>query len=411
MRVHSKVLIHLEAEYRDINGEPAVGAQLQALRIAAADPSSRHLTAQPGQPVELCDCARVGAAPVQHCRKCNGAATLPLPHRSGTAHIPKTATVLALIAEILERREQAVVFSAFHDPLDHLSRWLSEGDVRHVSLDGRVSQKRRGEKSALFKQGRCHPHSIPVMLAGVECMAEGHSYHLANNVILLAYSWAADKFKQALDRVHRLNSVKSVNVYVVLCTGSIDRKLESLTDEKTDAAELVLDGRLIGERSEEINLAELLKVARKEFNEKDNTLDEALLQSEWPALRDRLAVAMRAWDAELARSECEHPAAAVKPASELLILPSPAVPLLPVPGDPTELFMKPKSSANHSPKSNLERHDPLGEAKQASPENVIPFPALTAPATDWKARFKERAGQLPKGGLSRLRRSDIWARL
>jgi len=219
---------HLEAEYRDINGEPAVGAQLQALRIAAADPSSRHLTAQPGQPVELCDCARVGATPVQHCRKCNGAATIPLPHRSGTAYIPKTATVLALIAEILERREQAVVFSAFHDPLDHLSRWLSEADVRHVTLDGRVSQKRRGEKSALFKQGRCHQHSIPVMLAGVECMAEGHSYHLANNVILLAYSWAYDKFKQALDRVHRMNSLKPVNVYVVLCQGSIDRKLESL---------------------------------------------------------------------------------------------------------------------------------------------------------------------------------------
>ncbi len=127
-------------------------------------------------------------------------------------------------------------------------------------------------------------------------MAEGHSFHLANNVVLLAYSWAADKFKQALDRVHRLNSVKPVNIYVVLCTGTIDRKLESLTDEKTNAAELVLDGRLIGERSEEINLAELLKVARREFNEKDNTLDEALLQTEWPRLRDRLGGAMRRWN-------------------------------------------------------------------------------------------------------------------
>jgi hypothetical protein len=402
---------HLQAEYRDINGKPAIGAQLQALRIAAADPTSLHLTGQPGEPAEPCECTRVGAEQVHRCLKCNGAGAVPLPHRSGTAYVPKMATVLTLIQEVLERKEQTIVFSAFNDPLDNLSRWLSEANVRHVTLDGRVSQRKRGEKAAIFKKGRADEYSIPVMLAGVECMAEGHSFHLANNVILLAYSWAADKFKQALDRVHRLNSVKSVNVYVVLCTGSIDRKLESLTDEKTDAAELVLDGRLIGERSEEINLAELLKVARKEFNEKDNTLDEALLQSEWPALRDRLAVAMRAWDAELARSECEHPAAAVKPASELLILPSPAVPLLPVPGDPTELFMKPKSSANHSPKSNLERHDPLGEAKQASPENVIPFPALTAPATDWKARFKERAGQLPKGGLSRLRRSDIWARL
>lgn len=134
------------------------------------------------------------------------------------------------------------------------------------------------------------------MLAGVECMAEGHSFHLANNVILIAYSWAYDKFKQALDRVHRMNSVKPVNVYVVLCQGSIDRKLESLVQEKGDAAELVLDGQLIGERSEEVNLAELLKVAQREFNEKDKTLDEMLLQSQWPTLRDRLSASMRSWD-------------------------------------------------------------------------------------------------------------------
>jgi hypothetical protein len=48
-----------------------------------------------------------------------------------------------------------------------------------------------------------------------------------------------------------------------------DRRLESLVQEKSDAAELVLDGRLIGEPTEEVNLAELLTVAR-EFNEKDD---------------------------------------------------------------------------------------------------------------------------------------------
>jgi SNF2 family DNA or RNA helicase len=77
----------------------------------------------------------------------------------------------------------------------------------------------------------------------------------------MAYSWAYDRFKQALDRVHRMTSAKPVNVYVVLCTGSIDRRLESLVQEKSDAAELVLDGRLVGESTEEVNLAELLKVA------------------------------------------------------------------------------------------------------------------------------------------------------
>ena len=401
---------HLEAEYRDINGKPAIGAQLQALRMAAADPSSLHLTPQPGDPTERCDCTRMGAPEGNRCSRCNGAGAISLPHRSGTAYVPKMATVLTLIAEVLERREQTIVFSAFNDPLDHLSRWLSEASVRHVTLDGRVNQKRRGEKAAIFKKGRCDQFSIPVMCAGVECMAEGHSFNLANNVILLAYSWAADKFKQALDRVHRLNSVKPVNIYVVLCTGSIDRKLESLTDEKTDAAELVLDGRLIGERSEEINLAELLKVARREFNEKDNTLDEALLQAEWPRLRDRLTGAMQQWDAGFTDVPAEvQPVAAAQAAPQFVVLPATSD----LQAEAPELFMNQKQNPKTKPNRDMERHDPLSKNDKPAnpPTNIIPLPLPTPTLANWKTRFKERAGQLPRGGLTRLRQGDIWSQL
>jgi hypothetical protein len=344
---------HLEAKYLDIHNKPAVGAQLQALRIAAADPASAHLVEQSGRLTKPCECTRVkgetphaaspreaqpftrpeGAnrqPPRKNCSLCHGTGEIPLPHRSGQPYIPKMASTLTLIEEILARKEQVIVFSAFNDPLDNLSTWLTEAGVRHVKLDGRVSQKRRGVHAAKFKQGRVKggtPHAasptpqilnlvtrhsslvtppdaegIPVMLAGVECMAEGHSFHLANNVILVAYSWAYDKFIQALSRVHRMNSAKPVNVYVVICQGTIDRRLESLIQDKGDAAELVLDGRLIGERTEEVNLAELLKIAHKEFDAGSNTIDEALLQAQWlggPSgigLRDKLRAAMAAWD-------------------------------------------------------------------------------------------------------------------
>jgi hypothetical protein len=288
---------HLNADYQDINGNKAVGAQLQALRMAAADPSSEHLQPVAGANSETCPACRGSGCP-----SCHETGAVPLPYRSASPFVPKMATALTLLAEILERREQVIVFSAFNDPLDHLSRWLDQAGVRHTKLDGRVSQKQRGLKAAVFKQGRADQSSLPVTLAGVECMAEGHSFHLANNVILIAYSWAADKFKQALDRVHRMNSVKPVNIYVVLCAGTIDRKLESLTDEKSDAAELVLDGRLIGERPDEINLAQLLNLAREEFNTQDQTVDESLLQRQWPDLRARLARAMAAWDEGLPAS-------------------------------------------------------------------------------------------------------------
>jgi hypothetical protein len=363
---------HLNADYRDKNGDPAIGAQLQALRMAAADPTSVHLERQPGEPAEPCAC-RLDPALRDSCQHCGDSGQVPLPHRSGNPYVPKMATALTLIHEILERKEQAIVFSAFNDPLDNLSRWLSEASVRHVVLDGRTSQKRRGEKAALFKKGRADVHSIPVMLAGVECMAEGHSFHRANNVILLAYSWAADKFKQALDRVHRLNSEKPVNIYVVLCQGSIDRKLESLTDEKTDASDLVLDGRLIGERSEEVNLAELLNIARREFNRTDNTLDEALLQEGWPDLRSRLGTAMQQWDRfpETARVELSH--------SPILTLPP--------------VHLPPEIRTSHG----VIQLPPL----QVQSPISAPSAAGGTPVPAWKQRMIDRASR-----LAHLKRSD-----
>ena len=378
---------HLACEYTDCNGEDAIGARLQALRMAAADPASGHLKEQGGHPTKPCRCTRQPvppeeqhqrlitqlatlterlaqqpgtaerldlehqseaiqaeiATPVQRfdlieatpdCPTCQGAGTLPLIPRSPQPYIPKHASVLSLIQEILARGEQVLVGAAFNDPLDHLARWLDEAGVRHLKLDGRTSQTKRGQMASVFKRGRVHVDAasgprqaaIPVMLAGVECMAEGHSFHLANNVILLAYSWAYDKFIQFINRVHRMTSAKPVNVYVVVCEGTIDGRLESLIGEKGDSSELVLDGRLLGERSEEVDLAQLLKVAQQEFDSASETLDEAMVQAQWPALRDQLRRAMTAWDegAET-KSESGKPNAKAESGKRKAETPKPAV--------------------------------------------------------------------------------------
>jgi hypothetical protein len=118
--------------------------------------------------------------------------------------------------------------------------------------------------------------------------------NLCNNVILMCYSWAFDKFEQAINRAHRLNSPWPVNVYPIICDGSIDRKLEAMTEEKGDAAELVLDGHLLGEHASEVNLGELLNVARKEFND-IATVDETELEKQWPPLRAELGQLMTQW--------------------------------------------------------------------------------------------------------------------
>lgn len=275
---------HLNARYQDINGRPAIGAKLQALRIAAANPAS-ELLIRPGHDVT------------------------PGNPRSKYTYIPKVASALELIRQAMERREQIIVGSAFQNGLDVFSARLKEAGVKHLVLDGRVSQKRRGELARLFKQGcpRAMDEGLivtasdyPVLLAGQECMAELHSFNLCNNVLLTAYSWAFDKFEQFINRAHRLNSPWPVHVWSVTCDGSVDRKLEGGIHEKKDAAELVLDGHFLSQNPEEVNLAELLRIAQREFR-KAKTIDEEDLEEGWPRLRSALCEVSLNWNKVLTR--------------------------------------------------------------------------------------------------------------
>jgi SNF2 family DNA or RNA helicase len=275
---------HLEWKPKDKNGQEAFGARLQALRLAAVSPNSPLLT-----------------------------------QAHGHAYTPKLATALTLIADALERREQVLVFSPFHDPLDTLAVRLLDAEVPFAVLDGRSSPDRRAAVAAAFRSPQSsilNPQSsIQVLLAGTECMAEGHNFPLCNNVVQVAYPWALDKVLQSEDRAWRLNSIRPLNVYRLITDGTIDRKMESLIGEKSDAAELVLDGHLLGETPEELNLAQLLQVAEADYAAGAHVLDESTLERDWPPLLARLRQAAATWHfhAPIAPPPFPAPAEPAKP--------------------------------------------------------------------------------------------------
>jgi len=297
---------HLHAKYVDCNLMPAPGAKLQALRIVAADPTSPLLEAVPG--------GRVG------------------PPRSGELYTPKLAATLQLIAEILERGEQVLVGSTFHDPLDTLSGMLKDARIPHHVLDGRMSQKKRGMMAVEFMAGK--KSGLPVALGGMESMAEGHDFYLCPNVILTDFSWAYDKVEQFINRVHRMTSPGPVNVYSIVCEGTTDRVLEASIYEKGDAADLVLDGKLLGERAEELNLAELLAIAASEFDPNSKTVCEKVLRQGWSELRNRLDRAGQNWT-KAGNAIEQHPQS-MATARFVPVLPAiePAAPAVPVTASP-----------------------------------------------------------------------------
>jgi len=263
---------HLTAPYRDARGQPAAVARMMALRAAAAAPCSESL-------------GKV---------------------RSAKPFIPKVRACLEIVRGVLERQEQVVIFSPFHDPLDVLSGYLAEAGIPHDVMDGRISPQKRARLAMNFKLGLSVGRDSveplpanPVLLAGLKACAEGYSWHLCNNVILYTFDWALDLMLQAVDRVHRINSVKPVNVWSLVVAGTIERNLQAMLEDKRAAADLALDG--LGPvpsgappDGEEISMASLL-TAQPEPADKSEYESEATCLAAWPRLRQELATA---WSAQ-----------------------------------------------------------------------------------------------------------------
>lgn len=165
-----------------------------------------------------------------------------------------------------------------------------------------------------MKAGRILIFACLFLWTGVSAWAMANSESRCSREVVGAISNARyydpelGRFIQADPRIQGLANLQSynryspwpVNVYPIICDGSIDRKLEAMTEEKGDAAELVLDGHLLGEHTSEVNLAELLSIARLEFNggggsDAVTTVDEAELEKEWPPLRAELGQLMTHW--------------------------------------------------------------------------------------------------------------------
>lgn len=209
--------------------------------------------------------------------------------RSWTDHNPKQAAILKLISDLIGVGEQVVVMSPFQDFSLALYRRLIEAGVSVCLLDGTKSPKKRGALAKQFKRRR-----FAVLVGGIQSMGEGHSFECCSNLILPSIEWAFDNNKQAVDRVHRLNSLKPVTIYTMVTSNTIDERLESVFREKGDSSALALDGRLFADKTDEINLGDLLRDAIRNFNPAADTIDEKAIEQEWDdTLKARLRHAER----------------------------------------------------------------------------------------------------------------------
>jgi len=159
-----------------------------------------------------------------------------------------------IVAELLENRHKALVFSQFVAHLSLLKAYLDEANIAYQYLDGSTTTKQRKQRVDAFQAGEGDIFLISLKAGGV-----GLNLTAADYVIHMDPWWNPAVEDQASDRAHRIGQQRPVTIYRLIVAHTIEEQIVKLHQQKRDLADSLLEGTDV---SGKITTDELLALLR-----------------------------------------------------------------------------------------------------------------------------------------------------
>ena len=142
---------------------------------------------------------------------------------------PKESGKFAMLREICEtiyeKRERVLVFTQYREITEHLAEFLEQiFHAKGLVLHGGTRVKRRQEMAEAFN-GEDY---VPFMVLSVKAGGTGLNLTGANHVIHFDRWWNPAVENQATDRAFRIGQTKDVVVHKMVCTGTIEERIDTL---------------------------------------------------------------------------------------------------------------------------------------------------------------------------------------
>lgn len=146
----------------------------------------------------------------------------------------KLDALLERVEEAAAEGHRSLVFSQFTSFLALAAERLDAAGIRYAYLDG--STRRRAEVIESFRAGE-----TPVFLISLKAGGFGLTLTEADYVFLLDPWWNPAAEAQAVDRTHRIGQNRTVMVYRMIATGTIEEKVLALQERKAKLFQAVVD--------------------------------------------------------------------------------------------------------------------------------------------------------------------------
>lgn len=159
----------------------------------------------------------------------------------------KIIELFKIIEKVREQRRKALVFSQFTMYLDMMEECLTlnNPNVVYLRLDGGYAATTRTDVVERFTTD----DNVTLMLISTKAGGTGLNLTVASTVVLMDQDWNPHNDAQAEDRCHRIGQTQPVDVYKLLCEGSIEEYIMECCQRKLVLND-AFNGRASGEEEE-----------------------------------------------------------------------------------------------------------------------------------------------------------------
>jgi superfamily II DNA or RNA helicase len=165
----------------------------------------------------------------------------------------KLELLLELTDSLVAEGRRILIFSQFAEMLALIAQALTARKQKFQMLTGQTPGSQRAELVERFQAGE-----VPLFLISLKAGGVGLNLTAADTVIHYDPWWNPAVEAQATDRAHRIGQDKPVFVYKLICTGTVEEKIQALQQRKAELAAAVLEGGSTQSlRFDEADLAEL----------------------------------------------------------------------------------------------------------------------------------------------------------
>lgn len=156
------------------------------------------------------------------------------------------------VAELIDNKHKALVFSQFVTHLQILRDYLDQENISYQYLDGSTPIKKRKQAVDAFQRG-----DGDIFLISLKAGGSGLNLTAADYVIHMDPWWNPAVEDQASDRAHRMGQQRPVTIYRMVASNTIEDKIVDLHQKKRDLANSLLEG---AEMTGKMNVDEMMKL-------------------------------------------------------------------------------------------------------------------------------------------------------